>query len=300
MIGDAFGQLFPVVAPILILVAVGFVWQKSGRHFDNEAVTPLIVTIGTPLLVMDALTGITLDPAAVTEMLLASLLAYLGFIVVGLAAVLPARLPVRSYLPPLMLPNAGNMGLPICLFAFGPDGLGLATAFFTMHIIFQFTVGLSLASGATTPLPLLKTPVTYAVLLALAFLFGDIEVPLWLANTLDLGGGLTIPLMLITLGVALGRLPVNRVWRALWLSAARIGGGLLVGVLVAEALGLDGIARGVLIIQCAMPAAVYNYVFADAFNRDPEDVAGLVMMSTVVSFVTLPGVLLFGLAQAGV
>jgi hypothetical protein len=60
-------------------------------------------------------------------------------------------------------------------------------------------------------------------------------------------------------------------------------------------LGLEGAARGVLIIQSAMPAAVFNYLWAQHYGRDAAAVAGVVVLSTALAFVLLPLVLLVAL-----
>ena len=68
----------------------------------------------------------------------------------------------------------------------------------------------------------------------------------------------------------------------------RVAGGALVGYLVANLLSLEGTSRGVLIVQSAMSAAMFNYLMAYRYHRSPEIVASLVVMSTLASFATLP------------
>jgi malate permease and related proteins len=48
----------------------------------------------------------------------------------------------------------------------------------------------------------------------------------------------------------------------------------------------------VLAIQSAMPVAVFNYLFAQLYRREPAEVAGMIVISTLISFVTLPALLL--------
>jgi predicted permease len=99
--------------------------------------------------------------------------------------------------------------------------------------------------------------------------------------------------MLITLGVSLARLHVENIKRALTISVLRLVIGFLVGVLVAALFRLPMPARGVLILQSAMPAAVFNYLLAEHFDRNAGDTAGVVVISTVLSLVTLPFLLRF-------
>src|SRR5581483_10253163 len=155
------------------------------------------------------------------------------------------RLPAHSFLPALMFPNAGNMGLPLCLYAFGQQGLTLAIVYFAVFSVAQFTPGASIAAGSLSPSRILRLPLPYAVLASLPFLATRTPLPAIVANVLDLFAGVTIPLMLLALGVSLGRLRVASLGRSLALAAVRLGGGLAVGVGLSWALGLHGAARGV-------------------------------------------------------
>jgi predicted permease len=285
--------LTAIIAPILIVAAIGYAWAWLKRPFDSRLVTALVTTIGTPSLVASTLTKLSVDTTVLGHMALVTVVAFAGFAAVGMVALKLLKLPFHSYLPSLMFPNSGNMGLPLSLFAFGEDGLALAIVFFVISVTLQFTLGIGLAAGSADVRRLLRMPLTYAVALSLLFLATGWPVPKWLANTLDLLGGLTIPLMLVALGVSLGHLRVRSLGRALLLSLVRLGAGFIVGLGVGRAFGLEGEALGVVVLQSTMPVAVFNYLFAELYKREPEDVAGLVVVSTVLSFVTLPPLLLF-------
>ena len=154
--------------------------------------------------------------------------------------------------------------------------------------MFQFTIGPALVSGRMHPEFLLKVPFIHAVWIALAIGATGVAVPGWIANTAALAGGLTIPLMLLALGVSLARLHARSLPRAFALSAVRVGGGLAVGFAVAALFGLEGAERGVLVIQSAMPTAVFTWLFAKLYDNAPEEIAGIVLISTVVSYLSLP------------
>jgi predicted permease len=141
-------------------------------------------------------------------------------------------------------------------------------------------------------------PVIYAVGASFIFIVTGMPVPTFIANTLEILGGLTIPLMLLALGVSLGSLRVRSLPRNLFLSLVRMIGGFALSFLVAWLLDLPPMARGVLLIQASMPVAVFNYLFAQYYNRRPEDVAAMVIISTLLSFVTLPFLIYYVLAAA--
>jgi len=283
-----YATLVPVVAPIFICAGLGWLWVRLGRPFDTGVVTTLATHIGTPCLVFSSLVRISVPPEALVEMGLATLAALACFAAIGAITLRAMKLPLTTYLSPVVFGNTGNMALPLCLFAFGAAGLELAIVFFSTSVIVLMTLGVWLVSGSASPLPVLRMPLPYGALAAVAFLATGSEPPDWLYNTTDLLGQITIPLMLITLGVALARMKVTRLGRSVLISALRLAGGLVVGVALAAALGLEGVTRGVFIVQCAMPVAVFNFLFAHLHRRAPEEIAGAIVVSTAVSFVTLP------------
>jgi predicted permease len=283
-----FADLTAILAPVFVTAGIGFAWIKSGRDLDTNQFTPIIVYVGSPCLVFSTLmgTGVALDDLG--RIALVSALAHLGALILGLAVLTAMGWPRRAFLPSMMLPNTGNMGLPLCLFAFGAEGLALGIAYFTVSSLLQFTAGISIAAGGTTLKRALATPHLYAVGLAVLLLATETALPRWIANTTDLVGQFTIPLMLLFLGVSLARLTVQGFGRALTLSVLRIGGGLAVGLALVWAFGLTGVAAGVVLIQSSMPVAVFNYLFAQYYGNSPAEVAGLVVVSTTLSFATLP------------
>ena len=285
--------LFNVIAPVLICAGLGFYWAKSGRTFHVESVTGLVTNVGAPMLVFSTLINLEMALETFLEFGLFAFYALAAFLVTGIAALKLLRWPVRNYLSSLIFPNTGNMGVPLCLFAFGEEGLAFALAFFTVHAVMQFTLGVYIASGSTSPGQLAKTPLIYAVLIALALKISGIPTPEWIVDTAKLLGGITIPLMLMALGVSLANLSVHHLGKATILSVLRLLIGFSVGMGLAEIFELDGVARGVLILECTMPVAVFNYLFALRYGRAAGEVAGAVLISTVLSFLTLPVLLAY-------
>ncbi|WP_430462923.1 AEC family transporter [Thalassolituus sp. LLYu03] len=291
-------EITAIMAPVLTCAAIGFFWARQGHAFDPEFVSRLVLNVGAPALMLSVLGSVNIDPQAFRQTALACVLVALLMGVMGFLVPRACGHDVRAYLPSFVFPNVGNMGLPVCMLAFGQEGLALALAFFMVLSVAHFPAGILLAGGrrAGGLLGLLKMPILYAIALALILLWQDWRLPAALQNVVQLIGGMTIPLMLITLGVSLQRLQVGQ-WRtALLYSLLRIGGGLVVGLVVVSLLDLQGAARGVVLIQASMPVAVFNYLFAERFGRQPEAVAGTVVMSTLMSFATVPALLWWLLA----
>ncbi len=282
------GVVLSIIAPVFVCAGIGFIWTRSGRAFDTELVTSLVVNIGTPCLVFATLARLELNLQTFGSMALAAAVATAGLAGVSAVVLKISGHSQRAFLPAMMFTNCGNMGLPLSLLAFGEKGLALAIAFFTVSVVVMFTIGVGISAGTVSVRKLAAMPVFYAVGAALVFMIAGVKPPEWIANTTKILGDMTIPLMLLTLGISLGGLRLDGVKRSLGLSVAKLVIGFAVGVAVAEVFGFEGAARGVLILLTALPVAVFSYLFAERYKTSSEEVAGMVVVSTALSFATLP------------
>lgn len=286
-------ELFSIVAPVLVCAGLGFGWAKSGRKFDTDMVMTLVTNIGVPCLVFSTLVQADIEARALAAMAGATAVVVVAVGVLGAGALKLTGQPVRPFLPSLMFPNVGNMGLPLCLLAFGDVGLALGIAVFTVMVVIQFVVSPIIAGNITSPKELARIPILYAVAASLIVILGNVEPWAWVVNTTKILGGMVIPLMLTTLGISLARLRVVGLARAAGIAVLRVGLGFGIGLAVATGLGLEGAAKGVLVLQSSLPVAVFNFLFAERYQTRPTDVAGAVVVSTLLSFAALPALLWF-------
>jgi predicted permease len=286
-------QLLTIIAPVFFGVTFGFVWSRLDKPFDTEFVTSLVFNLGTPLLIFSTLTKLDTDPRAFADLATVMVVALFLFLIISFLVLKVFGLDQRTYLAAIMIPNTGNVGIPLCFLAFGELGLAFAIIVYTIVSLTQFTLGVAIASGSFSLMELAKNSLIYAVLAALLVMVTDYQLPNWLANTVHIFSQFAIPLMLIMLGVSIAKLKVTSLRRNLALSCVRLTMGLSVGLFVSHLFGLEGVARGVVVLECSMPAAVFNYMLAMRYENSPEEVAGLVITSTLFSFATLPLLLAF-------
>jgi predicted permease len=282
-----------ITAPVFLLAAVGFAWVKMGFEYRVEFVTRLAMTLSVPCLIFAALMQTDVDPEALAALSLAAFVAY-GLVMVGCFVVVKlARLDMQTYLAPLIFGNTGNLGLPLALFAFGEVGLGYAVVVFAVMAILSFTIGIWMVAGSGSLKRVVREPLVAATLLGALFLWQGWETPAFLTNTIELIGQMAIPMMLITLGVAVARLETKAMTRAAVLSVVKVF--ICVGAawLAAHWFGLEPIAAAVLIVQVATPVAVTSYLLAEKYGADAQPVAGLVVASTLLSVLALPVILAF-------
>ncbi|MDB5533039.1 MAG: hypothetical protein JWO28_1354 [Hyphomicrobiales bacterium] len=283
-----FNILLDVVGPVFLIAFVGYLWARGGKPLDSGFVALLVNTVSTPALVIDTLTRSGLTFGTLGTMGLASVLTMGVTALCGYALVraLGERIPV--YLPSLIWANGGNMGLPMCLFAFGQTGLALAIGYFALSSMTNYTFGQAIAAGGLKAGDVVRMPIIWAIFAALLLLWTGWSLPPIVQRSLGLLGGITVPLMLMSLGYSLASLKITSWKRSMIFALARLIGGFAIGWGVAWLLGLDGLARGVIVIQSSMPPAVLNYLWAARYNNEPEEVAGVVVLSTFISLAFLP------------
>ena len=281
-------ELFAVMAPVLTGAGLGFTWIRLGYPYPVEFVTRLVFNIGTPALVLASLSGAEIDAGSFGRTMLATALVMISMAAATLVMARVLRRDWRVLLAPMMYPNTGNMGLPVVLYAFGSAGFAFGITIMVTVSLFQFTLGAMMASQGNPLRTLAKTPTVYAILIALALLLTDTELPLWLDNSVDLISGFTVPLMLITLGVSLASIQVKNLQSGIGFSLLRIPVAALLAWGVGYLLGLPPLAHSILVLQMSMPVAVFNYLFAQRAGREPAYVASLVFCSTLLSLLYLP------------
>ncbi len=288
-----FLTVLQIVAPVFILAFIGFAWVRLGFEYRVAFVTRLTMSVSVPALIFTALMKTEIERSALLATFWASCAAYALVTVIFFVLVKLGRLDVRTFLAPLIFGNTGNLGLPLALFAFGEVGLGYAVVVFAVMAVYSFTFGIWLVAGSGSLMRVVKEPLLGATLLGAVFMTQGWHTPKWATNTLELIGQMAIPLMLITLGVALARLTPGRVGQSVFLSVLKAvicaGSAWAAGVYF----GLDPIPAAVLIVQVSTPVAVTSYLLAEKYGADSDQVAGLVVVSTLMSVITLPVILGF-------
>ena len=283
-------KLIDVLFPVFFVIGVGYYLGKKDRKFDTTFITNFAGNIGTPAMNFYTITttGVTLD--IFIEYFIYAVIIICGFAVVGVLFLLFLKKDAITELPPLILPNTGNMGVPICLFAYGTEGLGVASAIASVIILFHFTIGVLLAKKSFSLDILIKNVPIYAIILSVIFLYFEWKVPGYIENTTFLLTYTTIFLVLMSLGIALTRLKVVSWSHASILGGVRVIIGPIIGYALIRILNLDGFAAGVLLIQSAMPSAVLTYLVGSMYSkkRAVDNVASVIVTSTLMSFISAP------------
>ncbi|RJS91357.1 AEC family transporter [Salinisphaera sp. Q1T1-3] len=285
-------RILEIIVPVFGVIGLGYLYGRT-RRIDVRDANALNITIFTPALIFYALTERAGGQLSLGLAAVAALVVVFGAGALGWLWVRATGRRADVYLPPLMFPNCGNLGLPVAHLAFGNQGLALMVVLMVVENTLQFTVGLWLLGERMSPRRLASNPMILATVAGLACMAFDWHAPAMIAPAIKMLGEVSIPLMLIALGVRLSAGAKGQ-WRA-----GLIGGlaapivGLAVAIPFVALTRPDAPLAALVIIFGVMPPAVLNYMLAEQYDVDPEQVAAIVAVGHVVALASIPLTLAF-------
>ncbi|MCQ3924822.1 MAG: AEC family transporter [Rhodocyclaceae bacterium] len=280
-------RIVSIVFPLFAIVAAG--WLYGRRHKPDMALAnQLNMDVFVPALVFAALTGKSFDLLGYQALALGGIAVVLGS---GLAAWPLARLlrvDAKTFLPPMMFNNSGNMGLPLAVLAFGEAALPAAVVLFLVENLLHFSLGAWMLDRRARLATLWRMPMMLAALAGLAMSLSGIALWPPLVTAIRMLGDISIPLLLFTLGVRLAGASFHAWGIGLAGAVARPVLGMLIAWGAGRALGLSTEHQAMLLVFGALPPAVLNYVFAERYAQEPDKVASIVMVGNVAALLFIP------------
>lgn len=287
-----FFRILSIIFPVFAIIAAGWLYarlrHRAGGGIDMAFANQLNMDVFVPALVFAALASKSFDLATYGRLAVGGLVLMLasGWVAWGLARLLRER--PKTFVPPMMFVNSGNMGLPLMVLAFGDAALPAAVVLFFVENLLHYTLGTWLLDHHARLWTLWRVPVIFAALLAMTINFLDLAVWPPLLTAIKLMGDVAIPLLLFSLGVRLALSKWSDVRLGLIGMVARPVMGMAFAVLMAYWLHLDERDAAMLMVFGALPPAVLNYVFAERYQQEPAKVASLVMIGNLGALIFIP------------
>lgn len=293
---ELFGHIANVVVPIALCVLIGYALAVLKLPFDRKMIGTLVKNVGYPTLVISHLSAGHVALSSFLEMAGAALVSLAMFVIASGIFLKLIGLPLRAFIAPMSLNNVGNIGLPVAALAIGDAGLSYSFAFVVVVLLGVFTYGTWVPRGEISLKDVYRSPVIYAIAVALLLLALDLHLPKPIESAFQILGGLAIPLMLLTLGHTLATLTIGSVRRGAMLAWFHLLTSLGTGFGLAALFGFSGTERDVFILMCLMPVSVATYLFVDLYTPEyAQDAASLILVSTLLTVIVLPAVLTFAL-----
>jgi len=280
-------HILATLLPVFLIAGCGAAYGRF-RTPDIRSLNTLNMELFVPLLVFAVLADRQAPLADYAWLALAAACVVLGSGLVLWPLVKWLKLDVKTFLPPMMFNNSGNMGVPLTVLAFGEQALPAAVVVFIVEMLLHFSVGLYMLDPRTPLWRLLKMPIVFASVLGLGVNMGGVPLPGWLLEAMHMLGGVCIPLMLFALGVRLLEIDFSD-WRTGMLGALLCPlSGLVIALPLMWLLPLAPLQLAVLLVFAALPPAVLNYLVAEQYKLSPHHVASLVLIGNLGSLVVMP------------
>ena len=287
-------RIADVIIPVFLIVAVGYGYARR-KAPDMAVFNRIALDVLAPVLVYSALASKDFRITDHLPLLIGGTVLILGG---GLLAWPVAKLfgaQPRTLVPVVMFNNCGNMGLPLALLAFGPAHFGAAVALFSVSNLFHFSIGARITSASARTRDLLTSPLMIGTALGFVSALTEVRPPDVVLAGFKLLGDALLPMMLFALGVRLTALTREGLALGMLGALARPLIGLAIAVPLAWALGLEGAARGQLLLFAALPPAVMQFMLADRYHQEPDKVGAMIMLGNALAVVFVPLALAMGL-----
>lgn len=288
---DVISRILDTMVPVLIIVVIGATYARY-KNPDMRIPNQLNMDLFVPLLIFSAFSDAEFDLLAYTDLAIGGVLVILGS---GLLVWPVSRMlgyDPRTFVPPAMFTNTGNLGLPLVFLAFGEAGMPAIVVLFVIEMVMHFTLGFYILDRRARVLNGLSIPTLIATVAALAVNLLNIQVPTMLDTGLDFLADICIPLMLFALGVRMASVKLNDLPIALWCAVLTPLTGLVCVYLLQGVLQLDAMQFSVFILFGALPPAVLNFMVAERYQQEPAKVASMVLISNMATVGVMPLALL--------
>ncbi|MCK5282685.1 MAG: AEC family transporter [Nanoarchaeota archaeon] len=289
---QAIVSVLNTVIPVFLIILLGFLIGRK-KQINIQPIIDLIVYIAGPSLIFTSMSRSEISISDFSAIFFAAtlIIIILGSLFFFILKITKSK-KVGLYLP-AVIGNTGYLGYPVALFAFGNLGLSHAIVYDMANSLFIFSLGIYIVHHKNEFKEILKVPLIYAVVFGVLFNIFQIHVPDAVFKPMEMIGAITIPAALLILGYKLTEIRLSKIKIALLVSLFKVVGGFIVGLTIISIINIEGTLRNIILIQSAMPSAVMSMILTHKYGRDSDLAASVVLISTVMSIITIPLILLF-------
>lgn len=285
-------RIFLIVFPLFLIIAIGYGYARK-KPINMQAANTANIDIFIPALLFSVLSAESFDFFSYSDLAISA-----AFIVLGSGIMLWPLckiLNIRSatFLPPMMFNNSGNLGLPLAVLAFGKEALPAAVVLFIVENTLHFSAGIYMLNKKSRIITIIKMPITLATFAGLAWSYFSLPLHPAIRTGVDMLGQISIPLMLFALGVRMNNVTLRH-WKTGCLGAILCpASGLCMAIIVLWLFPLSTEQTTYLLLFSVLPPAVLNYILAERYQQEPDQVAAIVLLGNMASFAFIPIALLF-------
>lgn len=289
--------------PVILIFVLGFLLKVLNvlKQEHGDVFMRVVFYLSLPALVILSLTRIELTK----ELAWLPLISFSIIMMQGGIAYVSGRLMKLDrkthgvLMVGTMIMNIG-FALPFVIAAYGDEGLALLSIFDFSNAALAFTLVYYIAcrygeDGNSSKILIRKfiaSPPVWALIIGVILNLSDTNIPAVPANLLQILGDLTIPLIMLTLGIFFNVKLIKPfpVFTGIFI---RMGLGFAIGLLFCYLLNLDGLIRAIVLIGSSAPVGFNSIIFASMEKLDKEYAASMVSFGIICGIILIPLLIYF-------
>ena len=280
-------QIFSIIFPVVAIVLVGYFYATKFQP-NMETANTINMNIFLPALMFSVLSKESFQIQNYQLLAISGVIVIIGSGILAWIVAKALNINIKTFVPPMMFNNTGNIGLPLAVLAFGEIALGAAVVLFAIEMLLHFTFGAYILSKNANFMSIFRSPILIATLAGLSINLVDFELWLPITQMIDLLGQAALPLLMFTLGTRLIGINFGD-WKLGVLGSFLCPVvGLIVALVVIQFIELEHLHYQQLILFSVLPPAVLNHMMAEKYQQQPETVASIVMIGNIGSLIVLP------------
>ena len=285
-------RILEVMIPVIVVAGLGYLYCLRYRT-DLAAINAISVNVFLPALVFTVMSSQDFDLTRYPGLAIAAAAVFFGSGLIAWPIANFLKYDVRTFVPPMMFNNCGNLGLPLALLAFGDSGLAPAIVLLIVTNLLYFSFGIYIVDQQVHWRSVLFSPPILASVAGLVVSLWGVPVPTMIATPIAMLGDALIPVMLFALGIRLVDVNLDD-WKIGLIAAVLCPlTALVVALGIQPLLQLPDDQFRQLLLYCALPPAVLVYLVAEQYQQEPQKVAAIVGFGNIAAIIIVPAMLPF-------
>ena len=288
---DLFYRIFAIIFPVFSIVLIGYMYARYRRDTDMSSGNHINMDIFIPALIFDTLSASNYALSDYLALTLGGAVVVLGSAFVAWPVARLFGYQWKTFVPPMMFNNSGNMGVPLIMLTFGSAALPAAVLLFAAENFLHFLLGQQMITQRWSIKVVFRNPMIMATILGITVSVLQVSIPEFIRLPIHMLGQVSIPLLLFSLGVRMLTIDLKD-WHIGAVGAVVCPlSGLIVAMLFLQVFSLPAEQVPILLLFSALPPAVLNFLVAESFNQEPQKVASIVLIANFASIAVIPAVL---------
>ena len=275
------------VIPVLIVVLTGYIYGRW-RKPDMSVINKLCMELLVPILIFSVLAGKNVQLEEYVTLAFGVACIILGCGLITWLLCLLFKIESKTFVPPMMFTNTGNLAFPLVLLAFGQQAMPAIVVVFIVSQFLHFSLGFHIMDREAKIINPISAPTVLATMVGITVALTPLEVNETILVPFDFLANTGVTLVLFALGIRMNDVSTRDLkiafLGAVWCPLVS----LVMAFLLKPFLDLNPIQWSVFLLFAALPPAVLCFMLAEQYKQEPTRVASIVLIGNIAAIIWIP------------